>query len=150
MTDKKQVNNLTIQINVEITDEDIDDIMCTALEGGIDYWCTNAEVLGEYLGEYSHEQISRGGRLKIWLIEPFDKTDTSAYILDKRKFLRGLRMYLEDPEKPYNILEAQYVKDKYGNIKRGQAKTVIDCCEVDATVADMIIQYALFGEIVFA
>ena len=127
MTDKKQVNNLTIQINVEITDEDIDDIMCAALEGGVNYWCREAEVLDEYLGEYGHEQIARGGRLKFWLIEPFNDRNTWAYTLDKTKLLKGIRQYLEDPEKPYNILEPKYEKDKYGNI-----------------------QYALFGEIVFA
>ena len=44
---------LEIKFDVEITQQDIDDIMCSALEGGINYWCRKAEVVGDYLGEYS-------------------------------------------------------------------------------------------------
>ena len=46
---------------VKISQQDIDDIMVCALEGGISYWCCEAEVIGEYLGEYASDQISRGG-----------------------------------------------------------------------------------------
>lgn len=41
------------EINVDLTQQDIDDIMVAALEGGIDYWCFKAEVIGDYLGEYA-------------------------------------------------------------------------------------------------
>ena len=37
--------------------------MVTALEGGINYWCRRAKVVGEYLGEAAIDQISRGGSL---------------------------------------------------------------------------------------
>ena len=30
---------ITIKKTFNITDEQLDDIMCTALEGGITYWC---------------------------------------------------------------------------------------------------------------
>lgn len=130
---------IILQTEVTVTNKDIDDIMCTALEGGINYWATEAEVVGEYRGKWAHEQISRGGELVIHLDEPFDDDDTEAYTLDKANFLRGLRMYLEDPEKPYNIVE----------FDKETGKNVIDTGEVDAVVADVIIQYALFGEVVF-
>ena len=51
--------------------------------------------------------------------------------------LRGLKMYLSDPEAPYDITDYEH------------GLLVLDPCDIDATVADMIIQYALFGEIVF-
>ena len=35
------------EINVDLTQQDIDDIMVAALEGGIDYWCFKAEVIGD-------------------------------------------------------------------------------------------------------
>ena len=50
-------------LKIDITTEDIDDIMCSALEGGITYWCCRAEVVGDYLGDFASEQISRGGTL---------------------------------------------------------------------------------------
>ncbi|MBQ6091389.1 MAG: hypothetical protein IJL07_09015 [Lachnospiraceae bacterium] len=131
---------LKVSISVSVTDVDIDDIMCVALEGGITYWADEAEVTGEYLGEYGHEQIARGGTLNIHTMEPFDDDETEYYILDKEKLLKGLNRYLEDPEKPYDILVPAHNTKGYE----------IDTCQVDGVVADMIIQYALFGEIVYA
>ena len=71
------------EINVDLTQQDIDDIMVAALEGGIDYWCFKAEVIGDYLGEYASEQISRGGMLKLYDMESGEK-----YWLDLEKFLK--------------------------------------------------------------
>lgn len=51
------------RIGVTLTQQDIDDIMASALDGGICYWCRMAEVVGEYLGEYASDQISLGGSL---------------------------------------------------------------------------------------
>lgn len=132
-------NTVITQTEVTVTNQDIDDIVGTALDSGISYWAHKAEVVGKYRGEFASDQISRDGELVIYLDEPFDDDDTEAYTLDKASFLRGLRMYLEDPEKPYNIVEFD---EKTG-------KNVIDTGMVDAVVADIIIQYALFGEVVF-
>ena len=44
-------------INFKLNMQDIDDIMACALEGGINYWCSEAKVIGEYLGEYASEQM---------------------------------------------------------------------------------------------
>ena len=125
-------------LDVNVTDEDIDDIVCTALEGGINYWCNEAEVEGEYLGEYASEQISRGGRLIL-----HDCEEDEKYILDREKLINGIKRYVEDPDKPYDILCRQ---DNTIGCHKGYA---LDCCMVDAVVADMIVQYGLFGEIVF-
>lgn len=122
---------------VEITNEDIDDIVCTALEGGINYWCSKVEVDGEYLGEYASEQISRGGKLKVFLDEPFDENDTEEYELTNEKLLKGIKMYSESLDRPYEIVVHE--KNKF----------VLDCCQVDAEVADMIIQLALFEDIIY-
>ena len=35
----KNYDIITAEIKVKITDEDIDDIMTTAFNGGINYWC---------------------------------------------------------------------------------------------------------------
>ena len=39
---------LKLELEVVVTQEDIDDIMTGALEGGINYWCGEAEVVGNY------------------------------------------------------------------------------------------------------
>ena len=126
---------ITIKQNITVTEQDIDDIVCTALEGGINYWCDNVEVNGDYLGEYASDQISRNGQLKFYVFDPVN--DTDMFVLDKDNFIKGLRMYLEDPKPPYDITGTNH------------GKPVLDLCNCDAVVADMIIQYALFDEIVF-
>ena len=42
----EKVFTVKAEINVKLTQQDIDDIMVAALEGGIDYWCFKEEVIG--------------------------------------------------------------------------------------------------------
>ena len=129
---------ITIEADVVVCPEDIDDIMVSALEGGINYWCDEARVQeNKRVAEWGHEQIARGGSLMMHTIEPFDKDETEWYELTKEKFLQGLKMYLQDPD-DRNVLD----------IDRG--KLWIDAGYIDGNAADEIIQYALFGEIVYA
>lgn len=116
------------EIRIVLSQQDIDDIMVCALEGGITYWCFKAEVVGEYLGEYASEQISRGGALKLYDIEGGEK-----YWLDLEKFLKGFALWIEDGG------------DQYGAVQGSE----VDCCNIDAGCADAIIQYAIFGELVY-
>ena len=136
----KDTTEITIRQTITVTNQDIDDIVCTALECGISYWANEAEVVGEYLGEYAHEQIARGGELIIHLDEPIKEGGKTKYTLTKANFLNGLRSYLNDGMKPYEIT--------YWDNKNYEYK--LETGEVDAVVADMIIQYALFDEVVFA
>jgi len=137
---KEHETELTIRLDVVVTDEDIDDIMGTALDCSISYWANEAEVVGDYLGEYASEQISRGGTVKIHLVEPIKDGGATVYELTKEKFMKGLRKYLQDPCSPYNII---YFND-------ARQRMELDTGNADAVVCDMIIQYALFDEIVFA
>lgn len=112
-----------IEMPIKITPGDIDDIMVTALEGGITYWCDKAEVVGQYLGEYASEQISHAGELKLY-------ADGESYILNEAKLISGLKLYLSKNSEP--ICDGG-----------------IDAGAIDAEAADCIIQYAIFGEIVY-
>ena len=122
------------ELVVRPTGQDVDDIMVSALEGGICYWCDRVTVEGQYLGKYASEQISRGGTLKVHVTEPFDEQDTEWYELDIEKFIQGFRLWLENGG------------DCYGAVS-GDGK--VDCGEIDSGCADAIIQYALFGDLVF-
>ncbi len=113
------------EIEVNLTRRDIDGIMSTALDS-ISYWCFKVEVVGEYLGEYASEQISRGGMLKLYDIETGEK-----YWLDRNKFLTGVKLYFE--QSCHVRVEDQR----------------IDPCDIDCSDADCIIQFALFGEVMY-
>jgi hypothetical protein len=124
---------LEVSFNVLVTDEDIDDIMVSVLEGGINHWCAEALVQGEYLGEFASDQISRGGTLLL-----YDVKERKYEELTKEKFLAGLKRYLEDPIYDDTVYPGAH-EDRY----------LLDCTLIDAPASDMIIQYALFGEIVY-
>ena len=51
----KEYEEIKAEISVRISTEDIDDIVTTALEGGICYWCRRAEVKGKYLRSAEEE-----------------------------------------------------------------------------------------------
>lgn len=133
MDEKKEEKFEIVKAELEIvlSTEDIDDIMCGALEGGITYWCKRAEVIGEYLGEYGSEQIARGGMLKLYVRE-----GGKTYELTKEKFLKGIELWAKNPV-GCNCLEMM------------DGKFRIDCCNADAVVCDAIIQYAIFGDLIY-
>ena len=120
-------NSLSAGINFVVTDQDIDDIMSAGLDGGITYWCCRAEVVGDYLGECASEQISRGGTLRLYASEA-----DSVYELTLDKFLNGVRLWIEN-ERAFTLTNA------------GQ----LDTGDIDALAADMIIQYALFSDVIY-
>lgn len=124
---------VAFQTEVQITAEDMDDIMVGALEGGINYWCNRAAVPEKeaYLGEYASEQISRGGTLVL-----HDYEDERDHVLTRDKLLAGIKLYLQNPH-PYDITEGTRTGFK------------LDTCQADAVVCDMIIQYAIFGEVIY-
>ena len=117
---------------ISVTAEDIDDIMCTALESGITYWCNKAEVVGDYLGKYAHEQIARNGVLKL-----YDAESDEIYTLTRDKLLNGIKLAIEA-----NCLD---VRAEYG----WHIDNKIDTCCIDAEIADVIVQMALFDDVIF-
>lgn len=113
--------NNTINIPLYISSDIVETIITTASEGGIHYWC---DVVEE--AEYN---LSDGGIIK------FGVEGTFHHITIK-EFMSGLQIY---GEKFSNYLSIQRTKD-------GLSLT-LDAGMIDAEGADMIIQYALFGEI---
>ena len=128
MEEKKKVFEVKPEITIELTQEDIDDIMATALDSGIFYWCYRAEVIGEYRGEFASDQISRGGMLRL-----YDRENGEKYLLSLDGFLRGFKLWAEKE------------KDEWGVINCGK----VDTGNVDACIADAIVQYALFSDVVY-
>jgi len=125
---KIQEFNITVSQKVVLTVEDIDDIMVGALEGGINYWCKEAEVIEEKrVAAWGHEQIARGGVLML-----HDRYEDEVYELTRTKFIAGFQKWFEN---------GGY---ESGAVSGGK----VDCCLIDAIEADMIVQYALFGKLV--
>ena len=126
MSEKKF--EVAAEVKASVTQRDIDDIMSSALDY-ISYWCCKAKVVGEYLGEYASEQISRGGALILHDAEGSDKWE-----LTLEKFLSGIKIWLQNHD------------DRYGALGRDGT---LNTGEIDGEMADLIVQYALFGEVTF-
>jgi hypothetical protein len=82
----------TFKYSKTITGDEIDDIMDSAMRG-ISYWAGSADVVGDYLGKYASEQISRGGRIKI-----YDAESEKTYVLTRGKFLKGMGLFTGNTE----------------------------------------------------
>lgn len=127
---KKRVFEVPVKPVVKLTEDDVDSIMVSALEGGINYWCSEAEVVEERrCADWGHEQIARGGALILHDAESDDKWELSI-----ENFIKGFRLWLENGDDRYGAV------DDDGTVYAG---------EIDGEMADCIIQYALFGEVVF-
>ena len=126
---KNEKFELEVVLSVEITGEDIDDIVCSALEGGITYWCDYAKVpeAEGYLGQYASEQISNGGSL---LLHDFE--EGRWVTLNRDNLLVGIKRAIE-----------------LGYSEEWLDGRTIDTSMVDAVTADTIVQLAVFGDVIY-
>ena len=106
---------------IEVTDDHLDSILVGAFEGGSGYWAAKVEVAkDDFKGKkFASECVAAGGELYIHT-EEGDK-----HLLTKECLINGLQTYLNE--------------SKYKNWPDGG----------DAQTDDLILQYALFGEVVY-
>ncbi len=107
---------LTLTLNLNITKEQIDEIIDTA-GYGIGYWAKVAIIDDDYYQVVCEDGV--------------------RYILTNDAICTGINQYITNGNMPYNIMEFD------GN------NINLDTTMVDSVVADMIIQYACFGEIIY-
>lgn len=99
----------------------VDDLLCTAFEGGSEWIDTVIVTTYPEGAEYASDVISRGGYCTI-MTEDYDH-----YTLTLTKFINGIRLHCENRPTSVSALEEDH----------------------DAADADCILQYALFGEVVY-
>ena len=116
--------------------EDLNDLVVTALEGGINYWCGSAKIKkdtdGTFFGVASEDQdkvvyasdvVGYGGVLILTDAEdPSEKWE-----LDAENMVKGIEMHCQKVGMPLSELMDNY----------------------DASDADCIVQFACMGEITF-
>ena len=123
------MDKYTIKITKEFTDEDMEGIVVTALEGGIGYWACldntgkvwNDQPDDTPISEYAWKILKAGGELLF-----LDEDDDGAeYHLDLQTLLYGIEK----------------------SIASGTWDGDMDILDVE--VADAIFQYAIFDDIVY-
>ena len=120
--ERKEAGTITVPITV--SNYDLDCILCTCFEGGSNYWIDKVlAVDNDFKGaEYASEVISHGGTLKAFV-------DGEEHLLTKPMLLKGCELYV-----------------KGQNDMKGRAWCPDD---FDVEDTDIILQYALFGKVVF-
>lgn len=119
--------SFSYETTLTLTEEDITDIVITAIEGSINYWACLDNTGKEFENTPKDESVSEtvakilldGG--KVTFIDEED--DYARYELTLKKLLRGIRKYASEGGFDMDLL--------------------------DSDMADCIVQYAVFGELVY-
>lgn len=116
---------MKIIVEHEIDDIMIDDICVTAFEGGINYWCDEAKILESSIPEkfIGMDLYASQAISRGASVELFDIEEEEIWLLTPENFQKGLERCANE----WNL-----------NLE-----------DLDADDVDRIIQYALFGEIIF-
>ena len=122
-----------INIRKEISDEMIEDILCSAFEGGITYWannvsCHNREDMKK-VGGWKHEYLTKtklkDAKLIIHTIE-------GGQVAFRKKSIIHALQKMDKPEYKYTKALGRILDETY-----------------DADDADIVVQTACFGQVVF-
>ena len=120
-----------VNIEKELTEDDIDTIISNAFDDGIAYWAGvdnkrpewKDRPKDEYLSSWATKILIDGGNVKLYDVEGTE--DDSEWILTLEKLLKGYKLNYD--KRPHDR-----------DIETG-----------DAITSDCIIQYALFDDIIF-
>jgi hypothetical protein len=124
---------MKITIQQSFTKNDLLNIMTTGLEGGIGYWaCLNNDTpdfdefdkLNMILSDKVAEILWRGGSVELFDTD-YNYDDADKWELTLDKVVKGIIKFMETDSKTFEL------------------------DDLDALDCDKIIQYGLFGELVF-
>lgn len=125
---------------IKVSRNDMVDLMSAVLQG-IGYWIAWMEAVDRKLlgkSECVEDYVASGGAERIWISEPFEEKDgkpVETYDITIDVLKRGLALWLDGGY------------DRYKAYDRETGR--IDFCDVDADMADIIVQCGLFGDVVF-
>ena len=118
------LSNAQAIVHIVIPDSFLDDILTTAFEGGSNYWLDSVTIKDKpdtpHKNLYNSEIVSRGGALLC------DSVDNGSAVLTKKRLLNAIEWYIKDNGGDLDFLE-----------------------DHDAQDADTILQYAVFGEVIY-
>ena len=122
-----------INRRIEISDELIEDILCSAFEGGITYWADNIScedrIDMKEVGGWKHEYLTRTKK-KVAAIH-IHAVDGDVRRLTKKSIIDALQK-MDTPEYNYTKALNRILNEQY-----------------DADDADIVVQTACFGEVVY-
>ena len=162
MLDQELTESFNIEIGIHLNQEVLEDVFVVAIEGGSNHWADFRFDHGKILNDDG--TINYGETLREHGIDIYD-VDSGDNFLDGCSVPRIKRYtYLDAPEFKRNVEDRVLFNwadwlggfELYGksNDKRGRELMIglmqNGASEADADDADMILQYACFGEMIFS
>ncbi len=120
-----------------LTDQNAEDIIDTASYGGITYWATQPTAA----------DFASRPEGKTWtIVDGYDEDDRQVFHLDADDVRRAYSRLLDLDQRFVNRTIHGYIVDSY---RDRTVEDGIDCGHIDADAADVIVQLACFGEVVY-
>ncbi len=123
-----------INRRIEISDELIEYILCSAFEGGITYWANNVSCKDnkdmKKVGGWKHEYLTRTKK-KDAVMYIHDAETEEKYPITKKSIIDALQK-MDSPEYKYTKALGRILDETY-----------------DADDADIVVQTACFGEVIY-
>lgn len=121
---------VSMLVDIEISDENLNDMIETAGYGGVNYWCNRI-----------HEDAPG-----IWTIyEMVEDEKPNQHQINSRSLIKAFLLLAN----PNQQLIADYVHQYFLQAVKDGDKTGLDVGHIDATAADCLVQIACFGELVY-
>lgn len=131
-----EVTSKSKDCKVKFSEEDIEDLVVTILEGGIGYWAVLDNRGEEFEKAPADEPVSITATkilLKKGELTFYDVENNDVSVLNLENLQRGIQRYIDEDYDYYDALTSEEP----------------DLGEIDADAADTIAQLAMFGEIVY-
>ena len=129
----EKTDTSTINYTVPITDEMIEDILCSAFEGGITYWADNVSCKDnkdmQKVGGYKHEYLTKTKKKDAVMF--IHTMEGEKYKITKKSIIDGLQ---------------KMDNSEYGCTKA--LKRILDET-YDAYDTDIVVQIACFGKVIY-
>ncbi len=146
MTQNKDKVFTVVSAPVEITEERVKNLLCSALEGGSNFWYSNLRI-GKLAEGLEEKDFQEGGKIDpegFWhLSVPLtpgceleldasenDDDKFKTYVLNREKILEGLVLFAESNTYRHHWRDFIAEND-------------------DAITADVFLQFCIFGEVIF-
>lgn len=146
---------VSVTMKASFDDQFIKDVLVTSFEGGSNYWLDEIQVAGKEgeskpssmpLSEYAGNVLVEGGSIALYEVE--ENEDGESHLLTKEKFLKGLeilvKFFYTNPSAMMFSGGSIFEQDKDGNVTEK-----LDAGAFDGMLADALVQYAVFDEIVY-
>lgn len=132
--------NVIVHVPIELDDEFFEYLICDMFEGGSNYWIDKVSInhpdgkkpKGVPMSTWASDALNKGGSLTILPQE----WDEGTLTIGKGNIVTGITMWINNHPKSVSIVH-----------ERG--KNCIDAGNIDADESDCILQYAMFGQLIF-